>query len=463
MASITSFKKAILICLAIIYSLKCFPQLPEVPEELRGKWVGTISVFDSLHHREGSAMVSMKNFGYKVDGKIEVDWHFKNEKIRLPGFPVPTFGSDTAGFTTVRFEGELAIREHLTKGTFFLTHAYYNNVPFITGSFLSQHPQLQNTHVFIQLLPNDYVSKASKQDKNFKYPIKMSVLNAFYVKNNAALRGEVKKVTQAIQADKPAARPGESETSINKTTTSKNNEFSIDRSHKPHEYALLDLTPNNQLALLGKYSIGTNVTILNNKTGESFLCKTTSVKKFSNELEGDAILTTLDKVISVRSPDQHLFTAILSADRATFELVDRRLVEDMVLTLKIDKVIKQQGYLKQLLSQYDEAKFASGYLESLASKIPVIHHLNIPGVDINVITYKFNEYEIGPRFLEINSKIMPLSGQCCFLDFQVFKYGRNYFIKSNSGQCESGYIVAEIFEMRDNALIKEFSDGGYSN
>lgn len=34
---------------------------------------------------------------------------------------------------------------------------------------------------------------------------------------------------------------------------------------------------------------------------------------------------------------------------------------------------------------------------------------------------------------------------------------------SNIGRCAPGYLIAEIFEMRDNELIKEFSDSGYSN
>ncbi len=65
----------------------------------------------------------------------------------------------------------------------------------------------------------------------------------------------------------------------------------------------------------------------------------------------------------------------------------------MGLTHKIDKMIRQQGYLKQIMSQYGEPKFVIDYLELLALKLPEIHHLNIPGVEINIITYKFGEYE----------------------------------------------------------------------
>jgi hypothetical protein len=90
----------------------------------------------------------------------------------------------------------------------------------------------------------------------------------------------------------------------------KNNEFDIDKSHKPYEYALFYITPNKQLALLGKYPIGTSVNILNNKTGESILCKTSSIKQYENEYTGDVVATILDKSILVNDLEEHSFTAV---------------------------------------------------------------------------------------------------------------------------------------------------------
>lgn len=239
--------------------------------------------------------------------------------------------------------------------------------------------------------------------------------------------------------------------------------FNIDKSHKPYKYALLYATPNDQLALLGKYPIGVTVTILNNKTGKTILCKTASVKKYESEFTGEAVATILDKPIFAKKSEEHSFTAVFSSKNVGFQMINRTLIQDEVKIQNIDNLIKQGGYLVNLLKQYDQAKFEAGYLDILKSKTPIVHHLNISGADVNVVTYKFNENETGPRFIEVNSKIFPLSGQCSFLDFQVYKYGNNYFIKSNSGACETGYIIAEIFEIREDSVIKEFSDSGYSN
>jgi hypothetical protein len=232
---------------------------------------------------------------------------------------------------------------------------------------------------------------------------------------------------------------------------------------KPYKYSLFYITANGRLALLGKYPIGTNVTILNHKTGTSLICKTVSVKTYTSDYEGTTTATTLNQVIYARYEEIILYTAIFSARMNTFQLIKGTAIKDSIQIHRLDSTLKAGSYLTKLLAQYDEAKFANDLLTTLTDKLPLVEHVNIPGIDLKIITYKLGQYEAGPRFVEINNKLFPLSGQCSSLDYQVYKYGNTYYIKSNSGACETGYIIADIFSIRNGSIVNEYSNGGYSN
>lgn len=209
--------------LVLFQTHAAFSQLPEIPEELRGKWVGTIIVDDQDQHREGTAVLGLSNFGYKVDGTIEVDWNFKKDGIRIPGHPKPVFSKDNSSFTTLSFEGSFPIRDSLTYGKFYFTQAYYNSISLLTGAFRSNNKAFNNTSVKITLLPKDYVDKATKKDKNFVFPVAESFLAESHKKNQYALFGtnqkdvidtRIKENGQRMSSISPDKIPGKQSNAI---------------------------------------------------------------------------------------------------------------------------------------------------------------------------------------------------------------------------------------------------------
>jgi len=229
-------------------------------------------------------------------------------------------------------------------------------------------------------------------------------------------------------------------------------------------HALIYTSKNGQVCLYDKQTLGLTVFLVNLKSKSIFTCKTVSIKSEIDE-EGEKITyTTLDKQPSKIEQENLSNTAILNANSTYLKIIEAKQNNKQSYISDLDKKIKQGKYLEKLIKQNAELTPINEYMDSLKLRLPVAYDVLMLGKTITLIEYEMfiGTGTIGPRFLVINSKIFPLSGQCSGRFF-FYQLDNRFFINSPSSCCECGLNAEETFEIKDNLVKNIFSDYSYSN
>lgn len=252
--------------------------------------------------------------------------------------------------------------------------------------------------------------------------------------------------------------------SINGYSQSVTEKKQISKTTTSFSHALIYTSKKGQVCLLDKQTLGTTVTLLNLNSKSIFTCKTVSIKSEIDERGEKVTYTTLDKQPPKSEQENLSYTAILNAKTKDFKIIEAQSNKNQTYISDIDKKIKKEKYLEKIIRQNAELTPIQEYLDSLKLHLPVAYDILIDGKTINLIEYDnfMGNGSIGPRFLVINSKILPLSGQCSGTFF-IYQLGNRYFINSPSTCCECGLNAQETFEIKGNLVKKIFSDYSYSN
>lgn len=236
------------------------------------------------------------------------------------------------------------------------------------------------------------------------------------------------------------------------------------KSNSTFSHALIYISKKGQVCLLDKQILGSNVTLLNLKSKSIFTCNTVSIKSEIDDHGNKVIYTLLNKQPPESEQEQLSNTAILNADLTNFKIIEAQQNKKNSFISDIDKKIKSGKYLEKLIKQNGELTLVNEYLDSLKLHSPVAYDVMVSGKTSTIVEYDnfMSNDSIGPRFLVINSKIFPLSGQCSGRFF-VYQLGNRYFINSPSSCCECGLKAEETFEIKGNSVKNIFSDYSYSD
>lgn len=232
----------------------------------------------------------------------------------------------------------------------------------------------------------------------------------------------------------------------------------------PLRFSLIHTTTGGKIALLGKHSAGVSVAFLNLSRNSIFSCRTALVKSETSEFGDKVTYTTLDKQPPNSELENLSNTVVLNGTGTDYEIIRTVRNTDQASIKSIDRSIRDGNFLGKLIRQNAELTPVKEYLAKLKKRLPMAYDLPISDKAIRLFEYTgFIDAEtIGPRFLVINSKIFPLSGQCSG-KLLIFRFDGRYFINSASNCCECGLNAQETFEIRANTVIKIFSDYSYSD
>ncbi len=251
---------------------------------------------------------------------------------------------------------------------------------------------------------------------------------------------------------------------INGFTQSASAKKQISKSSASFNHALIYTSKKGQICLLDKQTLGSTVTLLNLNNKSIFTCKTVSIKSEIDEQGEKVTYTTIDRQPPKSEQEYLSNTAILNAKTTDFKIIEAKSNKNQTYISDIDKKIKDEKYLEKIIKENAESTPTQEYLDTLKLRLPVAYDILISGKTITLIEYDnfISTGSIGPRFLVINSKIFPLSGQCSGTFF-IYKLDNRYFINSPSNCCECGLNAQETFEIKGNGVKKVFSDYSYSN
>lgn len=247
------------------------------------------------------------------------------------------------------------------------------------------------------------------------------------------------------------------------TVVKRNDNPSLSKTASDIKHSLVYRMENGQISLLGKHKPGLPVTLINKNTGVTYIAKTVSVKSEIDQMGEKRVFTTINKQPEDSNSENILSTAIIGKAISQIKRLEIAVVNDSQIIKSFDTKIKQGQLLIKLLKENAELTPVNEYLDTLQNILPKVKEVKSSNVQFKIIEYRSPAFEegTGPRFLYLNAKIIPLTGQCSD-DLFIYEFDGRVFITTGSSCCECGLNAEETYEVKKDKLLTLFVDYSYS-
>lgn len=244
---------------------------------------------------------------------------------------------------------------------------------------------------------------------------------------------------------------------------SNNSDGQVTKTTNVIKHALVYYTENGQISLLGKHKSGLPVTLINKITGVTYIAKTVSVRAEMDQMGEKRVFTTINKQPEDSNIENILSTAIIGKAISQIKRLEIAVVNDIQIIKSFDTKIKQGQLLIKLLKENAELTPVNEYWDTLQNILPKVKDVKSSIVQFKIIEYRSPAFEerTGPRFLYLNAKIIPLTGQCSD-DLFIYEFDGRVFITTGSSCCECGLNSEETYEVKKDKLLTLFVDYSYS-
>lgn len=217
---------------------------------------------------------------------------------------------------------------------------------------------------------------------------------------------------------------------------------------------------NDTIYLFRKYPLNQDVTIVDYKVKKSFHTKTVGYFVFEDELLGKIVLTSIIYIKDYKNED---FCFVFIGNK--YKLTEFQPIEDVTddaVIIKIDSLVRATDYLNKLLISNNGI---IEFKDTILQKRPEIKRVKANKFSYYIVTYNMKgDYEIGPRLIVLNEKIVfPLTGQCSFESIYPFNINGINYIQTGSACCGCGIIGFQLFVIEEDAVKTEFEEFGLSN
>ncbi len=211
---------------------------------------------------------------------------------------------------------------------------------------------------------------------------------------------------------------------------------------------------NDSLCLYGKYSLGTDVTILDFDKKEVIHAKTIGYDVSEAGPLEQEVLTKL--TAWPKGADTYKdYIAILSY-KENIKFLEVKEVNNKELRIKIDSMMKIDNPMKNF-SDMDSGFVKTSYtIEEVVANTFTFHIISIHG--------EFYETKvIGPRLVLLPSgKLKEMTGPCSNDDYEIYSIDDNVYIHSLSGSCCSDDVGYHVIKITPNKVEDIYTDYGFS-
>lgn len=229
-------------------------------------------------------------------------------------------------------------------------------------------------------------------------------------------------------------------------------------------HSLVYTTNGGELSLLGKHQIGTKVLLLIPSQKKHFATKVVATQSEVNQQGEKVNFSQLEMQPFGFDLKDISSTAVINPGSSELVFVDNTENVNVSYLSQMHGRLLREKHLEKSLKKNAENTPVNEYLGTLKNRTPAGFDFTISGKLMTILEYPdmITAGGTGPRYLVIQSRIIPLSGQCSGA-FNIYRLGTRYYLYSPSHCCECGLSAEEVFELSVNGVKKIFSDYSFSD
>jgi hypothetical protein len=215
---------------------------------------------------------------------------------------------------------------------------------------------------------------------------------------------------------------------------------------------------NDTLYLFGKFDSGLTVTLINNKDRMLFKTTTDFYQLPSDDMNSEIGLTNINSQPKTDNWKDFEYS-ILTDIPSDYVVLDSNKYVDISIR-RVDSLIRKTTIIENLLEKSGQ-KESMEY--SIGTSLPTVKSYDINGFPLYIISYKYFDGPNGPRIVQYQDKLFPLTGQCSYDKIYVYRLNSRYYIQSGSTCCGCGYTVFQIFEITEHLIKLIYDDDSFAD